>query len=140
MIQFGLSTIQTTQFAIMDEEYKADEEVQFSVNLQQGIENEKKSLAVRAKVSFAQQKQVFLVIEVVCNFGISNEGWDTFIQKDDSVCVPRKFFIHLGMLTVGTLRGVLHAKTENNDFNKYVVPIVDVTEIIKEDVVFIINQ
>ena len=35
-------------------------------------------------------------------------------------------------MTIGTTRGILHAKTEGTCFNKYVLPTINVTEIIKE--------
>ena len=43
---------------------------------------------------------------------------------------------HLSVITVGTARGVLHAKTENTPFNKFVLPTINVTELVKEDVSF----
>ena len=40
------------------------------------------------------------------------------------------------MITVGTLRGVLHAKTENTEFNEFFLPTINVTDLIKEDIRF----
>jgi hypothetical protein len=40
------------------------------------------------------------------------------------------------MLTVGTARGVLHAKTENTKYNRYVLPTINVASMIKNDAVF----
>jgi hypothetical protein len=47
---------------------------------------------------------------------------------------------HLTMITVSSVRGVLHAKTEGTIFNKYLLPTLDVTEMVKEDVEFSLNS
>jgi len=38
------------------------------------------------------------------------------------------------VVTVGTARGVLHNKTENTVFNRFIIPLLDATALIKEDV------
>jgi hypothetical protein len=38
------------------------------------------------------------------------------------------------MLTIGTTRGVLHAKTEHTLFNQYLLPTINVNDIVKEAV------
>lgn len=40
------------------------------------------------------------------------------------------------MLTIGTTRGVLHSKTENTPFNSFLLPTLNVMELVKKDVVF----
>ena len=57
-------------------------------------------------------------------------------QESNLLKVPKGFLSHLAVLTIGTTRGILHAKTEGNCFNKYVLPAINVTEIIKEDAIF----
>ena len=52
------------------------------------------------------------------------------------VKVSKGFMQHIAMLTVGTTRGILHAKTEGTCFNKYVLPAINVAELIKDDVEF----
>jgi hypothetical protein len=46
----------------------------------------------------------------------------------------------MGMITVGTCRGILHAKTENTKFNQFLIPTINVAELIKEDSVFEFNK
>ena len=50
--------------------------------------------------------------------------------------VPKGFLQHMGMLTVGTSRGILHAKTENTNLNQFHIPTVNVAELINKDSVF----
>lgn len=42
---------------------------------------------------------------------------------------------HLTTITTGTLGGIVHAKTENTPYNRFVMPLVNIAEIIKDDIV-----
>ncbi len=48
--------------------------------------------------------------------------------------MPKDFMRQLLVITIGTARGVLHTKTENTPFNRFLLPILDATNLIKEDV------
>ena len=61
-------------------------------------------------------------------------------NKTNTLNVPHGFPGHLAMLTGGTTRGILHAKTEGTCYNQYVLPTINVTEIIKEDASFGLDQ
>ncbi|WP_262906606.1 hypothetical protein [Tenacibaculum finnmarkense] len=37
------------------------------------------------------------------------------------------------MITVGTTRGVLHSKTDNTIFNEFILPTLNVSQMITED-------
>ena len=50
--------------------------------------------------------------------------------------VPKGFLAHLAMITTGTSRGVLFAKTEATPFSKFIVPTLNVEEMIKKDAIF----
>ena len=41
---------------------------------------------------------------------------------------------------MGTLRGVLHAKVENTPYNMFILPTINVTELVKEDIVIKTNE
>ncbi len=134
-IQFALKSIKTTQFAILEDDFVKGDPVEFSMNMRQGVHQSSQSLGVLAKATFSQNKKTFLVIESECFFAVKEESWNSFDANESLITVPRNVFVHLGMLTVGTLRGVLHAKTEGTEFNQFIIPAVDVTTIVKNDVV-----
>ncbi|MPN63841.1 hypothetical protein SDC9_211608 [bioreactor metagenome] len=56
--------------------------------------------------------------------------------SNNVLLVPKNFMQHLAVITIGTARGILHAKTENTPFNQYVLPTINVSEMIKDDVTF----
>jgi hypothetical protein len=85
-------------------------------------------------LSFESNKNRFLSIEASCQFKITEDAWSNFLDQDtNTLKVSKGFLSHLAVLTIGTTRGILHAKTEGTCFNKYVLPTINVTEIIKED-------
>ncbi len=82
-------------------------------------------------------KKQFLIIEAGCHFVIDPDSWSKMLDSEnDKLNVPKGFLKHMAMLTVGTARGILHAKTENTPFNKYNLPTINLDKMISQDSVF----
>lgn len=136
-IGFSLKKITTEQFAIIESAFKEGEDVQFSINAKYGINEKDKMIAVFVSPAFYQDKKAFLVLEIACHFKIADEAWESFKNKNKSkLTIPIGFIRHLIMLSIGTARGVLHSKTENTAFNNFLIPTINVTEIVKSGVSF----
>lgn len=143
-IKFGLAGIQTVEFAIIKEAYKENEEnsIQFLFNTTFGVKDEKGN-EVMCDIEFAlkQTEIPFLKIRVACFFEIKTDSFNNLYNQDENEFVlPKDFANHLIVLTLGTLRGVLHAKTESTPFNKYTIPIIDISKRITEDVTIPLDQ
>ena len=135
-IGFSLRKISTEQFAVIPEAYLGSgEEIQIGIDLRFGLDTENIGLVAFVKVHFEQEKSPFLLVEVGNHFAIDNTAWESFQKKDNGLILPKGFASHLVMLTIGTLRGVLHCKTENTKFNKFLLPTINVTELIKDDII-----
>lgn len=137
-IGFGLIGIKTEQFAIIEKAYSESGKTKFGAGLQFKIDEKQKQVGVFLTLSFEQNNNVFLTIEVSGHFKIKEESWKSFVEND-KLSFPRNFMAHLTMIVVGTARGVLHAKTEDTKFNKFLVPTINVNDLVKEDVVFKID-
>ena len=136
-IGFFLNKITTEQFAIIESAFKNDAEIQFNINSKYGINVKDKMIAVSVAPAFSQNKIPFLVIEIACHFTIAGDAWVRFTNKDKTkLILPLGFVRHLTMLAIGTVRGVLHSKTENTTFNKFVLPTINVNEIVKNGISF----
>ena len=134
-IGFQLIKITTEQFAIiLDAFNKNDTNIEMSIGLKFGLDNKKRIIASFIKVQFEQNKKAFIVLEVANHFNIEKDAWNSFDKTEKNIIIPKGFASHLVMLTIGTLRGVLHCKTENTEFNNFILPTINVTEIIKNDV------
>ena len=136
-IKFLIQGITTDQFAIIDTSYREGIALGLAIQMGYSVNIENHIIVVTVKVVFDQEKLPIIILDLSCHFSISDENWAPLYNSIESkVQIPNNFAIHLGMLTVGTLRGVLHAKTENTIFNQFILPPIDITQIInKEDVV-----
>lgn len=74
-----------------------------------------------------------------CHFKINDASWINFIDKkesDNQFIISKGFITHLAMISVGTTRGILYAKTEGTDFVKFIIPTINLSELILEDAIF----
>ena len=134
-VKFSLKQIRTQQFAIIEEAYHDKEKISLSSSINFGSDKENKVIGVFASFKFETKKQPFLIIEVRVFFQIEDKDWRAlFDAKSNTVHFPKGFITHLAMLTVGTARGVLHAKTEGTPFNHYILPPINLTKFIKGDI------
>jgi hypothetical protein len=140
-IGFSLQKVTTEQFAILDDSYKEGEEIQLGTNLKFGINEEKHLIVVILSVQFLQKDKPFLKLDAACHFNISVTSWEQFLDNNKKeIVLPNGFIGHLVMLTIGTTRGILHSKTENTPFNKFLLPTINVNDIIKSDLVMKLNS
>lgn len=136
-VRFALRNITTEQFALLEDVKIDDSKIKIETNLRFGANDKEKLIAVFANFSFESESKPFIVIEVGCHFLIENSAWFEMLDEEsNSLKVPKGFMSHLSMITVGSTRGVLHTKTENTCFNKYVLPTINVADMIKKDAVF----
>lgn len=137
-IGFALTAIKTEQFALFEENYSSKKEVNITTSLEFKINEEQKRIGVFATFSFEQAKKTFIKIQISCHFAIDPNAWKDFL-KEDLIIFPKNFMAHLTMLTIGTSRGVLHAKTEGNEFNKFILPTINVNQLVDKDAEFNIS-
>ncbi len=134
-VGFSLSKITTEQFAMLDVDIDKTKEIGLNTQIGFGLDKKNKLFIVTALFKFLQESNPFLIIEVACHFRISNQAWDSILSSNDkSITFSKDFASHLLVITVGTTRGVLHAKTENTKFNEFLLPTVNVNSLIKEDI------
>jgi len=135
-VGFALQKISTEQFAVMEEAHQEGVEVSMTTSLRFGIDEKQRIIGVLPKVAFEQNEKTFIQLEIGCHFQIEESAWEGFLDpKTEKRNIPKGLLTHLVVLSVGTARGVLHAKTENTAFNKYLLPTINVTGMVKEDLV-----
>ncbi|MGF1586284.1 MAG: hypothetical protein ACFCUM_13245 [Bacteroidales bacterium] len=136
-IGFALQGIKTEQFAIFEDNYATKKETTLGTELQFKLDQQNKKIGVFLGFEFIQGKNILLKIQVSCHFRIEENSWMNFIQKENAkLVIPKGFLAHLAMIATGTTRGVLFAKTESTPFSKFIVPTLNVEEMIKEDASF----
>jgi hypothetical protein len=134
-IGFRLLNIVTEQFATFEVENIPDEN-ELKSELQFSITPEKRVISCKMNFQFLHNQQPFLVLIAVCNFDIEEESWNKNVLSNKKITLPKHLLEHLCVITVGTSRGILHAKTENSSFNKFIIPTLNVTTLVEKDIVF----
>lgn len=132
LISFTLVKIQTLEYAIIEEAFKEmDSDIKFHISTVFSVTNENPRVIVcQLAFSFIQEKIPFIKLKLACYFELKKESWDQSINKEDNtILLSKKFADHLVVLTLGTLRGVLHAKTEGSKFNHFFVPTINISEL-----------
>ncbi len=135
-IGFELLLIKLEQFATFESNYTSKKEATLETSIQFKLDKENKQIAVFMGFEFIEGQNVFLKIAVSCHFKIDNASWIKFIHEKTKIEFPNSFLAHLAMITTGTTRGVLFTKTESTVFSQFILPTVNVAEMIKEDIVF----
>lgn len=136
-IGFAIQAIRTEQFAIFEESYNPNKETELGTQLQLKLDQKNKLIGVFLGFEFMNGKKVFLKIVVSCHFKIEEHSWKSFVHaKENRLNVPKEFLTHLAMITTGTSRGILFSKTEGTAFSKFIIPTLNVAEMIKKDASF----
>ncbi|MCH4896101.1 hypothetical protein E0494_05230 [Marinilabiliaceae bacterium JC040] len=134
-IQFRLFQVITKQFAIINENHNSNLDVGYNLDTEFKIDESNNIISCLIDLFLLSEDNIFLKLGIEVNFLIEEKSWNDLKQKK-KIIFPKLFAEHLNFLSLGTLRGVLHAKTENLDMNKYVLPLIDVSDYIKEDLCF----
>jgi hypothetical protein len=142
-IPFFLKTIQIEQFAWFEENFKEDDllTVELTTQIQFKLNPQNQIVSTFVGVTFQQQQKPFLKINMSCAFKIKEAIVQQLMDKNQTkIVLPKHFLQHLVVITIGTIRGALFAKTEGTLFNRFMVPTLDVTALVQEDAVFLIQE
>lgn len=138
MIRFNMFKINVEQFAILADNSTSNEiNINTELNLKYSINDCRIATVMTFTFDDAQQK--IMLLKLCCEFNILKEDWKTFIH-DNKIIIPKEFIDYLIAQTVGTARGVLHCKTEGTPFNHIILPPLDVTHMMNENMVIPLSQ
>ncbi len=132
MLRFKMIKIQVKQFAMLKEN---PPQGNFSIALQTKVMHSIPGKAIAIDAIFRLNEETgetFLIIAVQCDFLIHPEDWNAHTAEKE-VTIPKDTLDYFISQTVGVARGVLHCKTENTPFSDLVLPPMDVSKVIPED-------
>ena len=137
MVEFGLAKIETTEFAILQENYKENVEFELKTDLAFGIDPSNRIIVVGLKNQFMAEKATFVLLNVNCYFLVGEESWLGFMNKKQDTLKPNTDFLqHLVAVNYSTSRGILHSNLSKSQFNNFVLPLMNVKELVKAPVKF----
>lgn len=132
---FNLREIKIEQFATFSEYLNNTQAVNVGHAFEFMLLSPVQQLGVFATFTFVQDSTVIMKLQVSCHFGIAPPAWQSFWQGEQ-VIFPKDFVTNLASITTGVARGVLVAKTEHNILSKYLIPLLDITNIITHNLHF----
>lgn len=132
MVRFRMFKINVEQFALLADNPSSN----LNINSKMGLDFSEENRNIRVNMSFhyVNGSTTLLVLKMNCEFNVHVDDWNSF-QKEDKVVVSKSLLDYLVAQTVGTARGILHCKTEGTPFNCIVLPPMDVSHMIKGDII-----
>jgi|AntRauTorckE5430_2_1112549.scaffolds.fasta_scaffold34021_2 hypothetical protein len=118
-------------------------EVKYALSVQLGFGAAPGPKHVKAvpRITFEVEGEPFITLELALTFAIAPEAWEKMINEDGDLLLPVSFARHLGVIGVGTARGFLSAKLEGDpDYSQLVLPTVDLTQTVVEDIVIAFDE
>lgn len=137
-VEFMLVKLNTDQFAVLRDMFRPDRPIVVGTQLSFGADEREKIVVVSASFRFEsdESQAPFIILETKAYFHIKPESWDSLYDAEAKRLVLVKDFArHLSVIVIGTSRGILHNRTEGTDLNHVILPLINVEEILKEDVV-----
>lgn len=107
---FRLIGITTEEFATFRENYDADNpKLEIGLNVQIKANQQNHLVGMFTRFTFNQKDSTVLILESACHFKIEEDFWKS-IHEEQEIILPPDFATHLLVLSVGTARGIIHAK------------------------------
>lgn len=133
MIRFRMTGIHVRQFAILANS-APDKDVTIDTNIGVKVSVRDRKVALEMEFVFLSEEERILLMTLQCEFEIHKEDWLT-LCTEDTITIPKNTIEYFVVQTVGTARGILHCKTEGTPFNHLILPPIDATHIVQQDIV-----
>lgn len=134
-VPFKFVGISTEEFATFEKNYisgKNSFDIRYEIDVSTSPSN--KAVGVFISFSFDQNSLPVLVLKCGCHFQLEESYWFKHIEHNE-LTLPNGLLTHLLVLTVGTARGVIHAKKPKWMPDVF-LPTVDVSNMITDDMQF----
>lgn len=129
-IPYRIERIENVQFAMFPHDFQNGQEVNVQTNCGYNVRSDLRQIRNVISVKFVQGDKLLLIAELACYYNVAPKGAE-IIKTDGKVSV--EFLRYMGSISVGVIRGVIHAKTEGTVLNPIVLPPVNLEEAIKSD-------
>lgn len=129
-IPFRINHIKTLQFAIFPDQFVNGTPVSVDTKVSFGVRKDLGDIKCVMDIRYLQEDTLLLTSQTQCNFGISPEGIADLQEKGS---IPVDFMRYIATITTGTIRGIIHSKTEGTVLNPIVLPPINLVNLIHDD-------
>lgn len=138
MIRFRMVKISVGQFAILADTMPQGD-MSYTVNVGFKVASNAKRIACEFGVVFETSagdgiSEKILLLEETCEFDIHPDDWKGLIENNQMTVSPTELCM-LANQTVGVARGILYCKTENTPFTQFILPPINLTTLIKDNLI-----
>lgn len=130
-IEYRLTKIATNRFDIHADNLK-DGDAEFRTELQFAYSNNPHAVRCRMSINMVQQGTPLMESVVDCHFEINATSIEA-LKQGDNVVIPAAVLIQFASLCYGTMRGIIHTKTEGTPINRFILPPMYFHEVINQD-------
>lgn len=136
-IQFSIKSIATEEFATIKNCYLEHERVGIETGYGYGINPEENAVFVNFSLMFKCKENPVIILKISCGFEVEEADFRKLEDRENNrITVPKGFLTHLTVLTIGTARGILHAKLEKSGFEQFILPTLNISDMIEKDMEF----
>ncbi|WP_421889763.1 hypothetical protein [Marinoscillum sp.] len=136
-ISFKIKSITTREFATIKSAYNDGEEIGIGTGFNFGVDSDNHAVAVLLDLTFECNETPFVILKISMEFDVLPEEFESFNnKKSKGIVIPKGFLTHLAAMTVSTARGILYEKLKDSNFDYLLLPALNVSEILTEDMKF----
>jgi len=121
IIPFRIFKITNEPIELHADLLKEQDAVEFGVEFSFNGDFEKRIIGCRSTYMYRQEPDILSSLTVYCYFEIEQGFFDQSI-KEGMVTIDKEFLRYLATISVGTARGIQHAKTQGTVLNNFVIP------------------
>ncbi len=134
IIPFQLVGITTEEFATFKSNFQLGiEKFEIGFGCEFKANPSKKAIGVFTRFDFFQKKENILILESACHFTLEDEYWSSQLEND-KIKIPKDLLTHFLVISVGTARGIIHAK-KPSWLEGLILPTFNVSSFVKEDMI-----
>lgn len=127
-----MSRITVDQFAILAD--NLPDKISMNMSYRFKYAENGRKVAVEIIFTFLNKTVKIMTLQLTCEFEINEEDYKTFITNN-VVTIPKDLLEYFVVHTIGTARGIMHCKTEGTPFNGIIIPPINVSGAVKNDMV-----
>ncbi|AXJ02551.1 hypothetical protein CYPRO_3318 [Cyclonatronum proteinivorum] len=133
-LKFRIAGIRTDEFAILEENYNEKDPIKLTSEINFGLLETEHVLGISLSIRFEQDSKPFIKLAVSLRFEMEEKSWALMVNKEkQEIIIPLDFASHMGVIAVGTMRGILYEKLTGSRFAHFILPPIDLTRLIRGD-------
>ena len=127
VIPFRIFKIANDPIELHADLWDKQKDVEFGAEFSFSGDLGKRLIACRSSYTFRQEDTVLSSLTAYCYFEMAPEYLDKN-HTDDKIVIGKDFLRYLATISVGTARGIQHAKTQGTVLNEFVIPPINLME------------